>query len=124
MEPLGFGGDVAHEVAGQLRIEPLAAPEEHLAAAVDRGDGRPQLVRQHPDERVAQPVRLDPGADVGEDRDRRQLTPRFERADREVDRERRPVTASSLADALALLAGPRPVDQELVEGHPGDPAAS
>ena len=38
VEPLGLGGDVAHEIAGQLRIEPLAAPEEHLAAAIDRGD--------------------------------------------------------------------------------------
>ena len=106
VESLGLGRDVGDELARDGRIELLAAPQQHLAAAVDRGDGRPQLVRQDADERVAQVVVLEPVGDVGQDRDRRLLTLRLERADREVDRERRPVLAQRVASSRCRLGRP------------------
>ena len=84
----------SRETAG---IELLAAAQQDLAPAVDRRDRRPQLVRQDADERVAQVVVLEPVGDVGQDGDRRLLALRLEGADREVDRERRPVLAQRVA---------------------------
>ena len=53
VESFGLGRDVGDELARDRGIELLPAPEQDLAAAVDRGDRRSQLVRQDADERVA-----------------------------------------------------------------------
>ena len=105
VESLGLGRDVGDELARDRRIELLAAPEQDLAAAVDRGDRRPQLVRQDADEGVAQVVVLEPVGDVGQDGDRRLLALRLEGADREVDRERRPILAQRVASSRRRSAG-------------------
>ena len=44
VEAVGLAGDVGQDLAGHRGIEGLARLREHRGAAVDRGDGRPQLV--------------------------------------------------------------------------------
>ena len=66
---------------------------------------------QDADERLAQAIDLDPGADVVEDRDRRSLALRLERADRELDRERRAIASAGLARPLLLDPGRTGLEQ-------------
>ena len=68
-------------------IEPRAAPEQQLRAAVDRGDRRAELVRQDAEEAVADLVRLVAPRDVRDDRDLERPAVELERAARDLGRE-------------------------------------
>ena len=51
-QPLRLGADVGRQLLPRRAVERLLAGE-HLAAGVDRRDGRSQLVRQDPEEGLA-----------------------------------------------------------------------
>src|SRR4029078_6375723 len=70
LEAVRLALDVLERLRDDRPVERPAALAEHLREAVDRRDRGPQLVADHPDERVAQLARPDFRRVVGRQLDR------------------------------------------------------
>ena len=107
LEPLGLRGDADEELVARLRVEPRPAAEQQLRPAVDRGDRRPELVRQHAQEAIADLVRLVAPGDVGDHGDLERPAVELERAAGDLGREVRAVDppAGRLGAEDRALAG-------------------
>ena len=105
-ESLRLVGQTAEQLVARLRVELHRPLQEDLGAAVDRGDGGPQLVREDADEAIAHRVRLLAPRRVRDDREDRRLAVEVEGAQRDLDRDRRPIRAEpGRLDATHLGVG-------------------
>ncbi len=101
LEPLQFARDVDEQFVAGGGVELIAATQQDLGPAEDRGDRGAQLVRQDTDEAVAQGVGIVAPRDIGDHGEMRRLAIELEGREGYLRRERD--TGGSMTDRLVAV---------------------